>query len=101
MRLSDEIIELFEQLLDEKGIEIPCEDETEQRDRYDGENAAKLYGMEYWDLVEKIENLLSNTSCRLCTSVGGADGKISIDENGELIITSEQLDDYFEEYSME
>ena len=101
MRLVDQIAELFEELLDEKGIEIPCSDETEQKDRYEGGNEAKLYGMEYWHLVEGIENLLNNASCRLCTSMGCADGKLSVDENGEIIVTSEQLDNYLEEYSME
>lgn len=58
MKLADIIVDLFEELLDEKGIEIPCADETEQRDRYEGDNEAKLYGMEYWGLVENIESLL-------------------------------------------
>lgn len=49
--LATEIVELFEDLLDKKGIEIPCEDAVEQKDRYDGNNAAKLYGMEYFNLV--------------------------------------------------
>ena len=101
MKLANEIVELFEELLDEKGIEIPCDDETEQKDRYDGGNGAKLYGMEYWNLVEAIEDLLNNTSCTLWTSMGGADAKLSINENGELVVTSERLDNYLEEYSME
>lgn len=58
MSLADMIVECFEELLDEKGIEIPCADETEQKDRYEGGNDAKLYGMEYWNLVEKIESML-------------------------------------------
>jgi hypothetical protein len=58
MDLIGEIVELFEELLDEKGIEIPCEDETEQRERYLDGNNVKIYGMEYWNLIDKIENLL-------------------------------------------
>lgn len=58
MDLIGEIVEVFEELLDEKGIEIPCEDETEQRERYLDGNNAKIYGMEYWNLIDKIENLL-------------------------------------------
>ena len=50
-KLATEIVELFEELLDKKGIEIPCEDANEQKERYDGNNVAKLYGMEYFDLV--------------------------------------------------
>ena len=101
MKLANEIVELFEELLDKKGIEIPCDDETEQKYRYDGGNSAKLYGMEYWNLVDAVENLLNNMPCTLWTSMGGAKGKLSIDENGELVVTSEQLDNYLEEYSME
>lgn len=56
--LATEIVELFEELLDKKGIEIPCDDEDEQKDRYEGNNTAKLYGMEYFNLVSDIQNLL-------------------------------------------
>ena len=55
---ATEIVELFEDLLDRKGIEIPCDDENEQKGRHDGKNTAKLYGMEYYDLVSDIQNLL-------------------------------------------
>ena len=57
-KLATEIVELFEDLLDEKGIEIPCADETEQKDRYEGGNDAKLYGMEYWNLIDTIQAML-------------------------------------------
>lgn len=57
-KLATEIVELFEKLLDKKGIEIPCDDEIEQKDRYEGGNAAKLYGMEYYNLVSNVQNLL-------------------------------------------
>lgn len=57
-KLATEIVELFEELLDKKGIEIPCEDETEQKERYEGNNVAKLYGMEYFNLVSDVQNLL-------------------------------------------
>lgn len=57
-KLATEIVELFEKLLDRKGIEIPCDDKDEQKDRYEGNNTAKLYGMEYFNLVSDIQNLL-------------------------------------------
>ncbi len=57
-KLATEIVELFEGLLDRKGIEIPCDDKDEQKDRYEGNNTAKLYGMEYFNLVSDIQNLL-------------------------------------------
>lgn len=74
--LANEIVELFEELLDEKGIEIPCSDVTEQQDRHEGGNAAKLYGMEYWGLVEKVESLLPEYPCRLRTSIDGTADKL-------------------------
>lgn len=58
MEKASAIIEVFEDLLEEKGIEIPCQDEVEQRERYDGGNTAKLYGTEYYNLVDKILRLL-------------------------------------------
>jgi len=64
MNLASEIVELFEDLLDEKGIEIPCEDKTEQSERYEDGNTAKLYGMEYWSLVDKIECMLTERGSR-------------------------------------
>lgn len=57
-KLATEVVGLFEELLDRKGIEIPCDDEDEQKERYDGNNTAKLYGMEYYNLVSGIQNLL-------------------------------------------
>lgn len=57
-KLATEIVDLFEELLDRKGIEVPCDDITEEKERHDGNNAAKLYGMEYFDLVSNVQNLL-------------------------------------------
>ena len=44
------ILDVFEDLLDSKEIEIPCEDEREQDERHDGGNDAKIYGTEYGDV---------------------------------------------------
>lgn len=101
MRLANEIVELFEDLLGQKGIEIPCEDKEEQKERYYDGNEAKLYGMEYWNLVSKIENLLTDTSCRILTFMGDVDGKLLLNKNGKLVAISEAFDEYLEEYSME
>lgn len=57
-KLAISIVEEFECLLDEKGIDIPCKDEDEQKERYDGDNDAKLYGIEYYDLVDNVNKLL-------------------------------------------
>lgn len=52
------IVEKFEELLDRKGIEIPCDNNADEKTRHDSGNTAKLYGMEYWELVGEIERLL-------------------------------------------
>jgi len=54
------ILELFENLLDDKDIEIPCSDLREQNERHLDGNTAKLYGMEYWALIDKIEEILNS-----------------------------------------
>lgn len=59
MELAHEIVELFENLLEEKGISIPCKDQDEENERHTGDNQARLYGMEYWNLVDRIENLIT------------------------------------------
>lgn len=60
--IATEIVELFEDLLDEKGIEIPCEDKQEEAERHYGGNNAKLYGTEYWTLLDKVSNLVDSDS---------------------------------------
>ena len=45
-------------LLDEKNIEIPCNDPTEEGHRHDDGNDAKIYGTEYFDLVAQVRELL-------------------------------------------
>lgn len=52
------IVEIFENLLEEKGIEIPCDDSTEENTRHDGGNTSKIYGTEYYTLMEQIQELL-------------------------------------------
>lgn len=56
--LAARIVDLFDDLLYQKGIEVPCEDADEQAERRGGKNDACLYGMEYWTLVDKIEEML-------------------------------------------
>lgn len=56
--LACRIADLFEDLLDQKGIEVLCEDKDEQLERHHEGNTARLYGMEYWTLVDEIEELL-------------------------------------------
>lgn len=56
--LAEDIIDIFENLLDEKNIEIPCNDPVEEEIRHDDGNDAKIYGTEYFDLVAQVRELL-------------------------------------------
>ena len=53
-----DIVELFEDLLQEKDINIPCSDEEEEKERLENEYYTKLYGSEYWGLIDKIEDII-------------------------------------------
>ncbi len=52
------IMDAFEELLDAKGIEIPCANKEEQGGRHDSGNDAKLYGTEFGALYDTIEQIL-------------------------------------------
>ena len=52
------IVDLFEQLLDSKEIDIPCSDEAEQSTRYKKGNCARIYGIEYCELIDGIMNII-------------------------------------------
>lgn len=56
--LAASIIETFEDLLTEKNIEIPCSSEEEESERHADGNEAKLYGTEYWHLIDEVESRL-------------------------------------------
>lgn len=56
--LATDIVDLFDDLLADKGIEIPCSDPEEESERHDYGNCACLYGMEYWHLVDRVEEML-------------------------------------------
>ena len=58
LEIACEIVELFDDLLNEKGIEIPCSFESEEAERHLNDNEAKIYGSEYWDLVNKVQSIL-------------------------------------------
>lgn len=58
--LATDIVDLFDDLLAEKGIEVPCSDPDEEAERHDDGNCACLYGMEYWDLVDRVEHILTS-----------------------------------------
>lgn len=52
------VVDIFEGMLDEKDIDIPCADSSEEDDRRENESAARIYGTEYSDLVDRVEALL-------------------------------------------
>ena len=56
--LACNIVDVFDELLAEKDIEIPCSDNDEEAERHDDDNCAYLYGMEYWRLVDDVEAVL-------------------------------------------
>ena len=53
-----DIMEIFEDLLDDKEIDVPCEDSQEESERRFNECSARVYGSEYGILIDKIENRL-------------------------------------------
>ena len=58
MRKQDEIIELFEEFLKERGIRVPTSDEEmKEQDTYEG-NEAVIYGMDYGELFDGISEIL-------------------------------------------
>jgi hypothetical protein len=61
-KLSAEIMDCFEELLEEKGIDIPS---TDREGRAEGEcEEARIYGTEYYDLEDKICDLLRDNGVR-------------------------------------
>lgn len=43
--LAADIVDLFDELLAKKGIEVPCSDPDEEAERHDDGNCACLYGI--------------------------------------------------------
>lgn len=80
MKITQELVGVFETYLKEKGTGINDHDKKE--------------------LEQKINNTLSGKACTIYTNMGSSAGIIEMD-NDTISITSEQLDNYLEEYSME
>lgn len=57
--IATEIVDEFEELLDEKNIDIPSDD------REGDESEARIYGCEYANLVDKIAEMLISNKKRL------------------------------------
>ena len=51
------VLERFEDMLEEKGITVPCADPDEQAEREsDPDNGARIYGSEYSELLDGVES---------------------------------------------
>ena len=57
--LATDIVDVFDDFLASKNIEIPCDDPEEEAERHDDDNCACLYGTEYWSLVDQVEFMLN------------------------------------------
>ncbi len=58
--MSVDIVELFENFLDSKDIYIPCTDDEEEKRRKEEEQVVKLFGTEYWNLIDGVEAIVRN-----------------------------------------
>lgn len=94
MNLAQEILEIFENYLEEKGIV------TDNPEREEDENAALIYGTEYGDLECAINEVINGKEVCVNTCMGKADGILEV-KGGELSVGSNALNSYLEKYSME
>lgn len=56
--LATDIVDLFDKFLAKKDIKVSCSDSDEEAERQIYGNCDCLYGMEYWNLVDQVEQLL-------------------------------------------
>ena len=56
--LCTDILEVFEDFLEEHNAKIPCKDKEEEKERGE-DNSAMIYGSEYFNLFDEIENLVA------------------------------------------
>ena len=59
-QLAAETADILEEYLFDKGIVIPCASESEEEDRKESDDSCcALYGSEYWNLVDFLDNALT------------------------------------------
>lgn len=58
VKVATEILEVFDDLLEKKGVTIHCDDPTEESERNNDRNSAKVYGMEAAGLIDSIASIL-------------------------------------------
>lgn len=56
--MSMNIMDIFEEFLEEHGITIPCEAEDEEKERKEDKCSARIYGSEYYELESRIQEIL-------------------------------------------
>lgn len=95
MTIVQEILEIFEDYLEEKGVEI------NNPERAESDTAAQLYGTEYGDLENKITNLITTYPCDVEAGWRVFDGDLIRIKRGKLEIKSDALMGYIDNYSME
>lgn len=94
MKVSQRIIEVFENYLEEKGIEI------ENEERTDDECNALIYGTEYGNLQDEIENILKEENIYIQAKTYRFYGKIIDIHYNTIEVKSDSLEEYLE-YSIE
>ena len=60
MDKATRIVEVFENLLEEKDIDIPCDDEDEEYERHNETCGSRIYGMEYYNLLDEVQAILND-----------------------------------------
>ena len=94
MTVTQKIIEIFEDYLEEKGINI------DNPEREEDDFASLIYGTEYGDLESKITEVIENEHCLITTNLPAFKAELKV-EHDVIHIKSNSLSDYIEEYSME
>ena len=56
--MSMNIMDAFEEFLEEHGITISCKDKDEERERNEDECSARIYGSKYYELESRIQEIL-------------------------------------------
>lgn len=59
-QLAAEVVDILDEFLLNNGIVVPCASEFEEEDRKESDSCCALYGTEYWNLVNFLENALND-----------------------------------------
>lgn len=94
MKVSQKILEVFEEYLINKGVYI---DNPERNEAFDPN---LIFGKEYKELEKKITNTIEKEGCYIVADIRTYKAKIKIKNDG-IDIKSKQLENYIDKYSME